>query len=548
MSFLSLLLAFVEGLVLIVSPCILPILPIILSAGLDGGRKRPYGLILGFILSFWVFTLLSRKLVMVLGIDTEVFRQISFIVLLLFGLILLSTWLSDQFSVITQKLADVGQKITTRPGQQEGFLSGMIVGVFIGLIWSPCVGPIIAAVLVQTIRQTSDFNSALLLGAFSLGVGVPMLLITLGGKKVLSKLDFFKTHTVLIRKLLGAVIIATVLLTSGGNLFHLPSEGAAPKPVAAGPKLIHPLSHAYPAPDFKGISAWINTSPLTMSQLKGKVVLVDFWTYSCINCVRTLPYVTSWDQKYRKDGLVIVGVHSPEFEFEKKLSNVKMAVKEHHIQYPVALDNNLDTFTNFNNQAWPAHYLIDRSGNVVYTHFGEGEYDITENNIRALLGVNGKAKATKGSNEGGSFNQTPETYLGYARTEGFSSPQALQRDKAAAYSFPASLPMNSWALSGAWKIGGEQIISVKPGAALRLHFTAKKVYLVLGSTDKPVTITLFLNGKPLLGQAGKDVKNGQLQVKQHTLYELVNQDKVKSGLLEIKTSAPGLAAYAFTFG
>jgi cytochrome c biogenesis protein CcdA/thiol-disulfide isomerase/thioredoxin len=549
MSFLNLLLAFVEGLVLIVSPCILPILPIILSVGLEGGKKRPYGLITGFILSFWIFTLLSRKLVMLLGIDTEILRQASFIFLLLFGLILFSTFLSEKFSTLTQSFADFGQKMTTRSGQQEGFLSGLLVGVFIGLIWSPCVGPIIAAVLVQTIRQTSDLNSALLLGAFSLGVGLPMLLIMLGGKTVLSKLDFFKTRTVLIRKVLGGVIIATVLLTSGGSLFHLPTEGATLKPAPTGPKLVHALNRAYPAPDFKGISAWINTKPLTMAQLKGKVVLIDFWTYSCINCVRTLPYITSWDQKYRNQGLVIVGVHSPEFEFEKKLSNVEMAVKEHHIQYPVALDNNLDTFTNFNNQAWPAHYLIDRNGNVVYTHFGEGEYDVTENNIRALLGVNGKAKADKESAERFSFNQTPETYLGYARTENFRSPEGIQQDRATSYTFPGSLPMNSWALNGNWKIGNQQITAQKPEAALRLHFTAKKVYLVLGPTNgKPVTVTLLLNGKPIENQGGKDVAHSQLVVKEHTLYELVNQDKAKSGLLEIKSNAPGLAAYAFTFG
>lgn len=542
MNPLNLLLAFIEGMALIVSPCILPVLPIVLSAGIDGGRKRPYGLILGFVLSFWIFTLLSRKLVLWLGIDTEVIRQVSFYGLLLFGLILLSETLSDKFSAFTQKLANAGQAATNRTaGQKGGLFSGFIVGIFIGLIWSPCVGPIIAAVLVQTIRQTSDLNSALLLAAFSIGVGVPMLLITLGGQKIMSKLDFFRAHTGLIRKILGIVIIVTVLVTGGSNLFHSSADGAQmpkAKAVSTTSKLLHGLSNPYPAQDFKGISSWVNSKSLTMSQLKGKVALVDFWTYSCINCVRTLPYITSWDRKYRNQGLVIVGVHSPEFDFEKKLENVQMAVKQHHIQYPVALDNNLDTFVNFNNQYWPAHYLIDRNGKVVYTHFGEGEYDVTENNIRALLGVKGPAQANK-TEVMGSTDQTPETYLGYVRTDNFKSPQGQQRDKTAAYSFPASMPLHAWALNGKWKMGSQQITAMERGAALRLHFSAKKVFLVLGPNgEKSVSVSLFLNGKPLR----------TLTINQHTLYELVSQSNAKEGTLEIKTNEPGLAAYAFTFG
>ena len=551
---LDLVLAFIEGFALIISPCILPVLPIILSVGVEGGQKRPYGIILGFITAFWAFTLLSRKLVLLLGIDTEIIRQLSFYFLLLFGLVLLSEFLSEKFSLFAQKLADWGLSLTSPAGNRpdenkEGFFSGFIVGIFIGLVWSPCVGPIVAAVLVQSIRQTTDFNSALLLGAFSIGVGVPMLLITLGGKKIMAKLNVFKTHTKLVRKILGIIIILTVLLTGGSSLFQFSSASVEPsKPVAAAPKLTGALQNPYPAQDFKGISAWINSPPLTISQLKGKVVLVDFWTYSCINCVRTLPHITQWYQKYRSQGLVIVGVHSPEFEFEKKLSNVQMAVKQHHIQYPVALDNKLDTFVNFNNRYWPAHYLIDRSGKVVYTHFGEGHYDVTENNIRALLGVSGKANLKK-AEVLGSANQTPETYLGYTRTENFKSPQGQQRNKTVVYAFPAALPLNGWALNGKWQMGGDQVTAMEKGAALKLHFYAKKVFLVLGANgEKPVSAQLYLNGKPLTTFAGKNVKNGQLLIGQHTLYELVNQNQAKGGLLEIKANGPGLSAYAFTFG
>lgn len=567
MELFNFFLAFLEGVALIVSPCILPVLPIVLSAGVDGGKSRPYGLITGFIVSFWAFTLLSRKLVIFLGLDAELLRQISFYGLLLFGLILLSTFLSEQFARLTQTLADFAQRLSLSKNMatktSKGFWSGVALGVLIGLIWSPCVGPIIAAVLVQTIRQTTDLNAALLLAAFTIGAGVPMLLITLGGKAVIQKMNFLKAHSVLIRKILGVIIIATVLLTAGSSLFRiLPAESADLKPTVStvpSKRLVNALDNPYPAQNFKGISAWINSRPLTMVQLKGKVVLIDFWTYSCINCVRTLPYVTSWDRKYRDKGLVIIGVHSPEFEFEKKLANVQNAVKQHHIQYPVALDNNLDTFANFNNLYWPAHYLINQNGQVVYTHFGEGEYDTTENNIRALLGITGKTKVETPQKPQGFSSwfgrQTHETYLGYARAKNFKSPEAVTPNKAMVFSYPRTLPADGWALKGNWKVGSEQSIALQKGASLKLNFTAKKVFLVLGTTSgKPLTARIYLNGKLLpANSTGKDVKNGVITISHHTLYELVNQPNAANGLLEIVAGDnvsrhAGLSAYAFTFG
>ena len=236
--------------------------------------------------------------------------------------------------------------------------------------------------------------------------------------------------------------------------------------------------------------------PLTMQSLKGKVVLVDFWTYSCINCVRTLPYITDWDRKYRDQGLVIVGVHSPEFEFEKKLDNVKAAIAQHGIRYPVALDNNLATWVNFNNRYWPAHYLIDRDGKVVYTHFGEGEYDVTENNIRYLLGLKSRGETAPG----GSARHCPRPNAGNLsrlcpggklRRQGTLS--CMTRESA--YRFPDSLAEDEWALNGKWKVEAEKIVAGEKGAALRLNFKARKVFLVLGtSSGKPVHVSIRLNG------------------------------------------------------
>ncbi|WP_373533549.1 cytochrome c biogenesis protein DipZ [Vampirovibrio sp.] len=550
MDILNLGLAFLEGLAIVISPCILPVLPILLSTGIDGGKLRPYGLIFGFVVAFSLFTLLSRQLVQALGLDAELLRQISFYILIGFGIILLSESLSDFFAAFTARLSDFGQGMINRQRNNTGFWSGLLVGCAIGLVWTPCAGPILTAVIVQTIRQETDLAGALTILAFALGSALPMLILTLQGKKLMTQLAFFKRHSVLMRKAFGVLIILTVIGTAQGTLspwnFSLAGPQAKPAATKASkptPKLVNRLAQPYAAPEFSGLNAWINTQPLTMKSLKGKVVLIDFWTYSCINCVRTLPYITSWDRKYRDQGLVIVGVHAPEFEFEKKLDNVKRAVAQHHIQYPVALDNHLDTWTNFRNQYWPAHYLIDREGRVVYTHFGEGEYATTESNIRALLGVGqftakDKPMAEKPATSY-AINQTPETYLGYARAQTFFGTPGLEPDQVTAFSFPGKLPMNRWALKGKWFVDSEKVIAQEAGAALRLHFWGKKVFLVMGvPPKKSVAVKILLNGKP--------VKT--ITVNQHTLYTLLDLDKAKPGTLELQAASPGLSAYAFTFG
>lgn len=544
MEFWNLGLAFLEGLALIVSPCILPVLPIVLSSGLEGGRLRPFGVIGGFILSFSLFTLLSRKLVLWFGLDTEILRQISFYVLILFGLILLSETLSDGFSALTRRLADVGQGVINRQNQgrrqREGFWSGLVVGSAIGLVWTPCAGPILTAVIVQTIRQETDVQGALTVLAFGLGAALPMLVLMMQGNRLMNRLSFFKRHGAGVRKAFGVIIIATVILTAQGSLFDWNASQAG-NTVAKAQRLINPLPRPYPAPEFKGITTWINSKPLTMQSLRGNVVLVDFWTYSCINCIRSLPYVTEWDRKYRSKGLVIVGVHAPEFEFEKKPENVRRAVAEHRIQYPVALDNRLDTWTNFQNSYWPAHYLIDREGRVVYTHFGEGEYGVTESNIRTLLGMGRYTATDKPKAEAIHFspNQTPETYLGYARAAHFASPQTGEPDQVSDFTFPKTLPLHHWALKGNWFVDSEKIIAQQKDAALRMRFHAKKVFLVMGVPPrKNVSVRVLLNGKPYT----------VLNVNRQTLYTLVSQDRAKPGTVELQASAPGLSAYAFTFG
>lgn len=541
-------LSFLEGLALIVSPCILPVLPLVLAASAQGERLRPYGIISGFVIAFTAFALVSRQLVLWLGIDASILRTASLWLLAFFALTLLSTQLSERFGLLTQRLAAFGSVRSTRVG--TGFAGGMLIGALIGLVWTPCAGPILAAALVQIIRQESSFGAMLLIGSFALGAGVPMLIIALMGQRLLPYVRRVASHATALRRVSGIIVLLTVFFLGSGldTQALLTGQLTSASAVAQPSGLQEGLAEPYIAPELSGIEQWLNANPLTLAKLKGKVVLIDFWTYSCINCVRTLPYLTRWDRSYRDDGLVIIGVHAPEFEFEKDAANVKAAIAAHHIEYPVALDNRFDTWTAYRNRYWPAHYLIDRDGRVVYTHFGEGNYGQTEHNIRHLLGLGalGQGEADPVTY---SRKQSPETYLGYERSERFVSPQKLKPNMVQHYSLPASIPADSWALNGKWTIGPQRITSAQAGAALKYNFTAAKVFLVLGSRDGvPLRARILLNDKPASLVIGDDGKKDFLEVGKHDLYTLINQDEMKEGMVEIVAESPGLEAYAFTFG
>jgi thiol-disulfide isomerase/thioredoxin len=318
---------------------------------------------------------------------------------------------------------------------------------------------------------------------------------------------------------------------------------------AATPALENGLADPYPAPEISGIDSWINSPPLQISELKGKVVLIDFWTYSCINCMRTIPYIKELYNKYHDKGLVIIGVHTPEFDFEKDLSNVQNAVTNDGIKYPVALDSHFATWQNFKNSYWPAHYLIDKNGNVVYTHFGEGDYDVTENNIRILLGLKGAASSVDLGDNNASGPVSPETYFGYARAANYAGKQAVTNDKQSSYTFPAKLTGNAWALQGDWTVMPDKIISEKNNAALKFHFTANKVYIVMGSaTGKTIPVKLLYNGENISEEKGKDVTSSSVMVGKHSLFEVLSFTNSTDGILQIIASQPGLEVYTFTFG
>lgn len=384
-AFINIFLAFVEGLALIVSPCILPILPIILAGSLEGSKKRPIGVIIGFVVAFSLFTMFSRQLVLIFDINLTILRYISFGLLLLLGCLMISSYLTEKVNELTQGVANLGLSLSQKG--KDGFVGGVWFGALVGLIWTPCAGPILAAVIVQTILQQSTWASFFTILAFGIGSGIPMLIIIVFGRAFLNKVQFLNNNTVLIRKLLGLIIILAVLTMIFGSNLYQSKLRSTEMVTSSGMQLRDGLLHPFPAPDFTGITQWINSAPLHIQDLRGKVVLVDFWAYSCINCIRTFPYLIDWYNKYHDKGFEIVAVHSPEFDFEKDPMNVIAAVRADSFKFPVALDNQFATWTSYNNLYWPADYLIDKQGNVVYEHFGEGNYMIMENNIRYLLGI-----------------------------------------------------------------------------------------------------------------------------------------------------------------
>ena len=317
-----------------------------------------------------------------------------------------------------------------------------------------------------------------------------------------------------------------------------------------------------PMPELKGATGWLNSKPLTRESLRGKVVVVDFWAYSCINCLRTMPYVNAWYRHYKDHGLVVLGVHSPEFAFEKDLPNVLAAVKKFDIRYPVALDNGLEIWKAFNNKFWPAHYFVDAKGQIRGHHFGEGKYARSERTIRQLLAEAGATNLPDPLDDAAGEGvakpadmanvASPETYLGYSRAENFTSPGSFARDKAKAYTLPPALTLNQWAFSGSWLVATEHARLQSSGGKIAFRFKARDLHLVLGpaKAGKPVRFRITIDGAAPGGDAGIDVDaKGLGEIREHRLYQLVRQKgAVGEHEFVIEFLDGGVDAYSFTFG
>ena len=563
--------AFAAGVITAVSPCVLPVLPIVFAGGASGGsggrRRTPFAIIGGLVLSFALFTLFAAWILDQLGLPKDLLRNISIGFLFLLAATLLvpkvGEWVERPFLFLTRR----------RSGDLGG---GFLLGCSLGLVFVPCAGPVLGVITTQAARLDFGWRTIALTFAYSLGAAVPMLLIAAGGHRS-AGLRAFRRRQSEARAALGVLMAAaafaivfdldTKLQTAIGNYTNflqgkveknsyarrqlakvtganksalqnaIAGTGKAKSGLAKAP-MRSDLPDYGPAPEFNGISHWLNTPgdrPLTLRELRGKVVLVDFMTYSCINCIRTLPHLKAWYARYAKDGFVIVGVHTPEFAFEHVLSNVRAAVHRFGLKYPIALDNDYDTWNSYSNQYWPAEYLIDAKGDVRHAHFGEGEYDRTEQAIRELLLERGARLPTSSSVRDSTPTEavTPESYLGYMRLQRFSG-SPIREDRFASYRFPRALAQNELAYAGTWRVGSERI-TAGFAARLRLHFHARYVYLVLGRAG---TVDILVDGKPVKTIAVRGIDR---------LYTLLAYPTVRDGILELRFS-PGVEGYAFTFG
>jgi cytochrome c biogenesis protein CcdA/thiol-disulfide isomerase/thioredoxin len=534
--------AFLAGVITALSPCVLPVLPILLAGGASG--RRPYGIILGLVGSFSVFTVIGASLLDSLGLPQDFLRNLA--IALLF--VVAATLLFPRLAAVAERPLLF---LTRRRPRSES--NGVVLGASLGLVFVPCAGPVLAAVTALSATGGGGLETFFVAVAYAVGAALPMLAIAVGSRRLTRSVGFLRRHAESTRRASGALLgLAALAIAFGvdqrfttavpgytealqdrverssvarrelaslrrsGDQVPLASDGRAPK-----------------APELVGISQWINSEPQTIKGLRGKVVLIDFWTYSCVNCLRTLPHLKAWDETYRDDGLAIIGVHSPEFAFERVPGNVRKAVDKLEIRYPVALDNDFETWTAYANEYWPAKYLIDRQGRVRYFHFGEGDYEETEQSIRRYLGEDVTGDAVGIADRTPKTVGSPESYLGYARLDRFSGHIVPGRE--ASYRFPrVPLALHQLAYTGRVKIEPERIVAGR-GAGLRLRFVGREVNLVLGGRGR---LQVFLDGRR---QPSVDVSG------EPRLYRVLARPRSSEGLLELRFS-PGLSAYAFTFG
>ncbi|KRA85878.1 cytochrome C biogenesis protein [Pseudomonas sp. Root68] len=585
-----LVLAYLGGVLTIVSPCILPVLPFVFARTGQPFVKSGLPLLVGMALTFaLVATLAAVGGGWVVQLN-QYGRWLALVFVALFGLTLLLPQLAER---LTRPLVAAGSRLSVAAGADARPRPGasLLIGVATGLLWAPCAGPILGLLLTGAALQGASIQTTFLLLAYAAGAATSLALALLLGGKVFTAMKRSIGAGEWLRRGLGATMLAGVAAialgldtgilaristaSTGGVEQALveklsgksPRNSAAPNAIAEGAvqvagKTPGTLPVEGNLPPLDGAVQWLNSPPLDAQALKGKVVLVDFWTYSCINCLRSLPYVKAWAEKYRDQGLVVIGVHAPEFAFERDVSNVTKAMKDLGITYPVAIDNEFKIWRAFNNEYWPAHYFADAQGRIRYHHFGEGAYAESERVIQQLLREAGAAKVADGlisaQAEGVQMApdsdavQSPETYVGYQRAEHFVSQPALVPDKVAAYNPPAQLALNDWSLGGQWHVGPERATASAPASRIVYRFHARDLHLVLGpgADGKPVRFKVLIDGKAPGDDHGMDVApDGSGTVTDQRLYQLVRQSGgVTDRTFSIEFLDPGASAYAFTFG
>lgn len=584
-----LVLAYLGGVLTIVSPCILPVLPFVFARTGQPFMKSGLPLLAGMAVTFALVASLAAVgggwVVQV----NQYGRWLALLFVALFGLTLLLPRLAER---LTRPLVAAGSRLSEAAGADARPRPGasFLIGVATGLLWAPCAGPILGLLLTGAALQGASIATTLLLLAYAAGAATSLAVALLLGGKVFAAMKRSIGAGEWVRRGLGAAmlagvaaialgldtgILARVSTASTGGLEQAlvgrlagksPNNSGAMMAAGGAMKMSAKAPGALPIegnlPPLDGAVQWLNSPPLTAQALKGKVVLVDFWTYSCINCLRTLPYVKAWAEKYRDQGLVVIGVHAPEFAFERDVDNVTKAMKDLGINYPVAIDNDYKIWRAFNNEYWPAHYFADAQGRIRYHHFGEGEYAESERVIQQLLREAGASKVADGLITADASGvqlapdmnevQSPETYVGYQRAEHFVPQTGLVPDKVSAYSTPAQLALNDWGLDGQWNVGSERAISSAPASRIVYRFHARDLHLVLGpgADGKPVRFKVLIDGKAPGDAHGTDVApDGSGSVTEQRLYQLVRQNGgVTDRTFSIEFLDPGVSAYAFTFG
>lgn len=578
-----LVIAYLGGALTILSPCILPILPFVFARAGRPFLVSTLPMLAGMTATFALVATLAAVGGSWAVHANEAGRVVAIALIALFGASLLSPRVA---SLLSRPAVAIGNRLTRASGQGDGGpLASLMLGIATGLLWAPCAGPILGLVLTGAALNGANFETTALLFAYALGAATSLAIALTVGNRVFARMKQSLGVSERIRQALGvAVLVGVTAVALGldtGLLARLSyastssfeqavldrlqarpkTETIAVASVDTAKTFRSDLPVEGAAPSLDGAVAWLNSPPLDMAALRGKVVLVDFWTYSCINCIRTAPYVRAWAEKYADKGLVVIGVHAPEFAFEKKIDNVKKAVSSFKIGYPVAVDNDYRIWRAFQNSYWPAHYLIDAEGQIRYRHFGEGNYAETEQAIQDLLREAGSKMAesgtvkpdAKGAEAGPDLMnlRSGEAYLGYQRATSFASPEGLAADTARAYTVETP-DLNAWGLGGTWTVGAEQAVLDQPGGRIAYRFSARDLHLVLGpaADGKPVRFEVTIDGRAPGADHGADIDAaGRGTVSSTRLYQLVRQaGAVEARTFEIRFLDPGVEAYAFTFG